>query len=130
MRTGDMGFLDNENFLFIVDRKKDMVVSGGENIYSREVEEALLQHPAVLEVAVIGAPDPKWGESVVAVIVRKPGAQVDEDELTAHVRALIAGYKRPKIFKFLEEMPRVASTNKIDKRALRAPYWANHERQV
>ncbi len=130
LRTGDMGFLDDENYLFIVDRKKDMVVSGGENIYSREVEEALLLHPAVAEAAVIGAPDPQWGESVVAVIVRKPGAEVGEEELTAHVRNLIASYKKPKIFQFVDVMPRVTSTNKIDKRALRAPYWAAHERQV
>ena len=130
LHTGDMGYLDEDDFLFIVDRKKDMIISGGENIYSREVEEALLMHAAVAEVAVIGAPDEKWGESVAAVIVLKPGASVTADELTAHCRALIAGYKRPKIVKFVELMPRVVSTNKIDKRALRAPFWAGQERQV
>ena len=130
LHTGDMGFLDDENFLFIVDRKKDMIISGGENIYSREVEEALLLHPAVSEVAVIGAPDEKWGESVAAVVVCKCGASVTQEELVEHCRQLIAGYKRPKIVKFVDEMPRVPSTNKIDKRALRAPFWANQARQV
>lgn len=130
LHTGDMGYLDEDNYLFIVDRKKDMVISGGENIYSREVEEALLMHPAVAEVAVIGAPDPKWGESVAAMVVFKPGQTADEATLDAHCKALIAGYKRPKIYRFLEAMPRVSSTNKIDKRALRAPYWQDQQRQV
>ena len=130
LHTGDMGYLDEDNFLFIVDRKKDMIISGGENIYSREVEEALLMHPAVSEVAVVGAPDEKWGESVAAVVVLKPGATVNAEALSAHCRSLIAAYKRPKIVKFIEVMPRIASTNKIDKRALRAPFWAGQTRQV
>ncbi len=130
LHTGDMGFLDDESFLFIVDRKKDMIISGGENIYSREVEEALLLHPAVAEVAVIGAPDEKWGESVAAVVVCKAGASVTKEALVEHCRQLIASYKRPKIVKFVDEMPRVPSTNKIDKRALRAPLWAGQARQV
>ena len=122
--------LDEDNFLFIVDRKKDMIISGGENIYCREVEEALLMHPAVAEVAVVGKPDPKWGESVVAVLVLKPGASADEAALTAHCRSQIAGYKCPKVYQFVDAMPRVQSTNKIDKRALRAPFWAGQDRQV
>ena len=130
LHTGDMGYLDEDSFLFIVDRKKDMIISGGENIYSREVEEALLMHPAVSEVAVIGAPDEKWGESVAAVVVLKAGATASGEELSEHCRALIAGYKRPKIVKFVEAMPRISSTNKIDKRALRAPFWAEQKRQV
>jgi acyl-CoA synthetase (AMP-forming)/AMP-acid ligase II len=130
LHTGDLGFLDEDAFLFVVDRKKDMIISGGENIYSREVEEALLMHPAVAEVAVIGAPDDKWGESVVAVIVLKPGASVTGDALVDHCRTLIAGYKKPKIVRFLDAMPRMSSTNKIDKRALRAPFWAGREREV
>lgn len=130
LHTGDMGYLDEENFLFIVDRKKDMIISGGENIYSREVEEALLMHAAVSEVAVIGAPDEKWGESVAAIVVLRPGKQATADELSEHCRTLIAAYKRPKIVQFVEIMPRIPSTNKIDKRALRAPFWAGQGRQV
>jgi acyl-CoA synthetase (AMP-forming)/AMP-acid ligase II len=130
LHTGDMGYLDEEDFLFIVDRKKDMIISGGENIYSREVEEALLLHASVAEVAVVGAPDPKWGESVVAAVVFKPGCSATQEALTEHCRAHIAGYKRPKYYQFLEAMPRVPSTNKIDKRALRAPLWQDQQRQV
>jgi acyl-CoA synthetase (AMP-forming)/AMP-acid ligase II len=130
LHTGDMGYLDEESFLFIVDRKKDMIISGGENIYSREVEEALLLHEAVAEVAVVGAPDPKWGESVVAAVVFKPGCSATQEALTEHCRAHIAGYKRPKHYQFLAAMPRVPSTNKIDKRALRAPLWQDQQRQV
>jgi acyl-CoA synthetase (AMP-forming)/AMP-acid ligase II len=130
LRTGDMGFLDEDNFLFIVDRKKDMIVSGGENIYSREVEEALLLHPAVAEAAVIGVPDPKWGESVMAFVVLNAAMQATAEELSTHCRSLIAGYKKPKFVEFLDTMPRVPSTNKIDKRTLRAPFWTMQERQI
>ncbi len=130
LHTGDMGYLDEDNYLFIVDRKKDMIISGGENIYSREVEEALLMHPAVAEVAVIGVPDPKWGESVLATVVLRPGMQADHAALDAHCRELIAGYKRPRQYQFVAAMPRVPSTNKIDKRALRTPHWQGHSRQV
>jgi acyl-CoA synthetase (AMP-forming)/AMP-acid ligase II len=125
-----MGFLDEDNFLFIVDRKKDMIVSGGENIYSREVEEALLLHPAVAEAAVIGVPDPKWGESVMAFVVLNAAMQATAEELSTHCRSLIAGYKKPKFVEFLDTMPRVPSTNKIDKRMLRAPFWTTQERQI
>jgi acyl-CoA synthetase (AMP-forming)/AMP-acid ligase II len=130
LHTGDMGYLDEDGFLFIVDRKKDMIISGGENIYSREVEEALLLHPAVAEAAVIGIPDPKWGETVLAAVVPRAGMQVDEAALDAHCRERIAGYKRPRRYEFLAAMPRVPSTNKIDKRALRAPHWQGQGRQV
>ena len=130
LHTGDMGYLDEDGFLFIVDRKKDMIISGGENIYSREVEEALLLHPAVSEVAVIGTPDKKWGESVAAVVVLRPGKVATAEQLSEHCRLLIAGYKRPKLVTFLDTMPRITSTNKIDKRALRAPFWAGQERQI
>ncbi len=130
LRTGDVAFVDAEGFLFIVDRKKDMVVSGGENIYSREVEEVLLQHPAIAEAAVIGVPDPKWGESVMAFVVLKSGMNVTEEEAVEHCKKSLASYKKPKFVKVIEVMPRVVSTNKIDKRALREPFWAGSDRQV
>ncbi len=130
LHTGDIGYFDDEHFLFVVDRKKDMIVSGGENIYSREVEEALVAHPAILEAAVIGVPDPKWGESVHAFVACKPGQSVTRDELVAHCRALIASYKKPRDVTFMDALPRVPSTRKIDKQALRKPFWAEQSRQI
>jgi len=130
MRTGDMGYFDDEGFLFIVDRKKDMIVSGGENIYSREVEEALLQHPAVGEAAVIGVPDPKWGESVRAIVSFKPGCSASEAELIEHCRSMISSYKKPRAVEILAALPRVPSAGKIDKKRLREPFWAGHDRRV
>ena len=130
MRSGDMGYFDEDRFLFIVDRKKDMIVSGGENIYSREVEEALLLHPAVLEAAVIGVPDGKWGESVKAFVALKSGARATETELIEHCRSMIASYKKPRSVEFREALPRLSSTNKIDKKTLREPFWADRDRQV
>jgi len=122
--SGDMGYLDENGFLYLVDRKKDMIISGGENIYSREVEEALLSHPAVYEAAVIGVPDPKWGEKVMAFVVCH-GDMPSADELIAHCRTQIASYKKPSTIAFIDALPRVASTNKVDKKALRAPYCAS-----
>jgi acyl-CoA synthetase (AMP-forming)/AMP-acid ligase II len=116
-------------FLFIVDRKKDMIISGGENIYSREVEEALLAHPAVLQAAVIGVPDARWGESVKACIVLRPACAASEDELIQHCRTLIASYKKPRSVDFLEALPRLFN-GKIDKKQLRASYWQDQARQV
>jgi acyl-CoA synthetase (AMP-forming)/AMP-acid ligase II len=121
VHTGDIGYLDDEGFLFLVDRKKDMIISGGENIYSREVEQALLEHPAVRDVAVIGVPDAYWGESVKAVVVRQAGARLDGTALIAHARTLIAGYKCPKSVEFVEALPTLP-TGKIDKRSLRDRY--------
>jgi acyl-CoA synthetase (AMP-forming)/AMP-acid ligase II len=129
-KTGDVGYFDHEQYLFIADRKKDMICSGGENIYSREVEEALAAHPAVAEVAVIGVPDEKWGESVKAFVALKPGAHASEDELIEHCRSLIASYKKPRNVDFMKALPRTNSTNKIDKKALREPYWAGRDRRV
>lgn len=130
LHTGDMGYLDEQGYLFIVDRKKDMIISGGENIYSREVEEALLMHPGVAEAAVIGIPDEKWGESVLAAVVLRPGVLANDADLDLHCRQRIAGYKRPRVYCFMPALPRVASTNKVDKRALRTPYWQGQDRQV
>jgi acyl-CoA synthetase (AMP-forming)/AMP-acid ligase II len=129
MRTGDMGSLDADEYLYIVDRKKDMIISGGENIYSLEVEDALLAYPSVAEVAVIGVPDPKWGESVKAFVVLRPGTDADEAVLVAHCRARIASYKKPRSIEFVTALPRLAH-GKVDKKALRAPYWKDQSRQI
>jgi acyl-CoA synthetase (AMP-forming)/AMP-acid ligase II len=116
--TGDVGFVDEDGFLFLVDRKKDMIISGGENIYSREVENAVLAHPAVQDCAAIGVPDAKWGEVVRAVVVCKPGRTVGEGELIAHCKTLIASYKCPKQVELVPELPRVSS-GKVNKVELR-----------
>lgn len=116
--TGDIGYLDEGGYLFLVDRKKDMIITGGENVYSREVENALLQHAAVSDAAVIGVPDTRWGESVKALVVLRPGLSVDEAELIGHCRELIARYKCPRTIQFVPELPRLA-TGKVDKVSLR-----------
>lgn len=117
-RTGDLGYFDEDRYLYVVDRKKDMVVSGGVNVYTKEVEEVLYRHPAVLEAAVIGLPDEAWGEVVTAVVVRRPGTCVSADELIAHCRAALAGFKKPRRVLFVDELPKNAS-GKILKRELR-----------
>jgi len=129
LHTGDLGYLDAENFVFIVDRKKDMIISGGENIYSWEVEEALRAHPSVAEAAVIGVPDPEWGESVKAFVVPRAGAARSANELIDHCRSMIASYKKPRSVEFIEALPRLPS-GKIDKKALRAPFWGREGRNV
>jgi acyl-CoA synthetase (AMP-forming)/AMP-acid ligase II len=121
VHTGDMGRLDHEGYLYLVDRKKDMIISGGENIYSREVEEAVVTHDAVSEVAVIGVPDEKWGEAVMAIIVLRHGAAATEGEIVDHCRMLIAGYKKPRHVVFVEEIVKLPS-GKIDKVRLRKLY--------
>jgi len=127
--SGDAGYLDTDGYLYIHDRVKDMIVSGAENVYPAEVESVLFAHPAVADVAVIGVPDDKWGESVKAVVVRKPGVEVDEVELIDFCRDKIAGYKRPRSVDFVDALPR-NPTGKILKRELRAQYWQGRERQV
>ena len=121
VHTGDVGRLDNEGFLYLVDRKKDMIISGGENIYSREVEEAIVVHDAVSEVAVIGVADEKWGEAVMAVVVLKPGATATADELIDHCRSQIASYKKPRHVIFTDEIVKLPS-GKVDKVRLRKLY--------
>jgi acyl-CoA synthetase (AMP-forming)/AMP-acid ligase II len=116
--SGDIGYLDEEGYLFLVDRKKDMIISGGENIYCREVEEAIASHPSVADVAVIGVPDAEWGESVRALVVPRPGAPLNDVDIVQHCRGRIAGYKRPRSVLFLDELPRL-TTGKIDKVMLR-----------
>ena len=127
--TGDAGYLDAKAYLYIYDRVKDMIVSGGENIYPAEVESALFGHPGVADVAVIGVPDERWGEAVKAVVVRKSGVDVTPGELIAWARERIAGYKLPKSVDFVDALPR-NPTGKILKRELRKPYWGDRERQV
>lgn len=123
MHTGDMATQDEDGYLYIVDRKKDMIISGGENVYSPEVEDVLFQHPALLEAAVIGVPDATWGEAVKAIVVVKDGQHVSTDELRAFCRQRIAGYKVPRSFEFVDALPKTA-TGKVSKKDLRAPYWA------
>ncbi len=129
LRTGDAGYLDEDGYLYIHDRVKDMIISGGENIYPAEVENAVYSHPLVADVAVIGIPDQKWGEAVKACVVLKEGALVSEAEIIAHARQNIAGYKCPKSVDFITALPRNPS-GKILRRELRAPYWAGRDRAV
>ncbi|MNO62650.1 Long-chain-fatty-acid--CoA ligase [compost metagenome] len=129
LHTGDAGYVDADGYLFIVDRVKDMIVSGGENVYSAEVENALARHPAVAMCAVIGIPHETWGEAVHAVVTLKPGCSADETELRAHCREFIAGYKCPKTVEFRDAMP-LSGAGKILKRDLREPYWQDRARAV
>ncbi|MGH8516905.1 MAG: AMP-binding protein, partial [Panacagrimonas sp.] len=117
-KTGDAGYRDKDGLLYIVDRVKDMIITGGENVYSAEVEQALARHPAVRQCAVIGMPDPKWGERVTAVIIPAAGTAPTQDEIITHCRGLIAGYKVPKEVRFVDAFPMTA-TGKILKRAVR-----------
>jgi acyl-CoA synthetase (AMP-forming)/AMP-acid ligase II len=121
--TGDIGTLDSDGLLHLVDRKKDVIISGGENIYSLEVEECLLAHPSVGAVAVIGVPDDKWGEAVSAVVVPAPGALVEPFDLQEHVRSRLARYKAPRHVFVTDQLP-VLATGKIDKKLLRGRYAA------
>jgi acyl-CoA synthetase (AMP-forming)/AMP-acid ligase II len=129
MHTGDGGRMDENGYVFIVDRIKDMIVSGGENVYSAEVENAVAQHAAVAACAVIGVPDDEWGERVHAVVVLKPGATVTPEELREHTKALIAGYKAPRSAEFVDALP-VSGAGKVLKRELRARYWTEGDRGV
>jgi fatty-acyl-CoA synthase len=129
MHTGDAGCVDDDGYLYVKDRIKDMIVSGGENIYPREIETVLLTHPSVADAAVVGVPNEKWGESPLAFVVPKPGAGVGADELESFCRDRLAGYKRPRAFEFVDEIPRNPS-GKILKRVLREPYWAGTTRGV
>lgn len=128
--TGDAGYFDEEGYLFIVDRVKDMVVTGGENVFTTEVENAVISHEAVQDVAVIGIPHREWGEAVHAIVILHPGKDATEEELTAHCRERIAGYKLPKSFTFREEPLPLSGAGKVLKTELRKPFWEGLERQV
>ena len=127
--TGDLGTLDEDGYLYLIDRKKDMIISGGYNIYAREVEEVLYTHPAVDAAAVIGVPDEEWGESVKAVVVLKPGMKASEQEIIQFCKEKLASFKKPKSVDFVPELPKT-SIGKISKKDLKAPYWANQERAI
>ncbi len=133
LHTGDLAKMDEDGYIYIVDRRKDMIISGGENIYSKEVEDALYTHPMVLECAVIGIPDDRWGEAVHAIVVLKKefkkGRDITEDQLIAHVKDEIARYKAPKSIKFKRALPKSAQ-GKILKKDLRAKFWEGRERRV
>ncbi len=129
VHTGDAGYLDEDGYVYVHDRVKDMIVSGAENIYPAEVESALFGHPAIADVAVIGVPDQRWGEAVKAVVVLKPGADASADDIIGFAQERIARYKLPKSVDFIDELPRNPS-GKILKRELRKPYWEGMDRNV
>jgi fatty-acyl-CoA synthase/long-chain acyl-CoA synthetase len=127
--VGDIAYRDDEGYYYVCDRKKDMIISGGMNIYPAEIEAALEIHPDVLEVAVFGVPSDEWGESVHAVVVVREGAAMTEDEVIAHAREHLAGYKIPRSVTWSNELPKTGS-GKILKRDLRAPFWAGRTSKV
>jgi acyl-CoA synthetase (AMP-forming)/AMP-acid ligase II len=129
LRTGDAGFLDEDGYLFLTDRVKDMIISGGENVYPAEVENALSDHPAIADVAVIGVPDDRWGETVKAIVVPKTSMDVRPEEIMAFARQRLAHYKCPTSVDFAESLPRNPS-GKLLKRELREPYWKGCERHI
>jgi long-chain acyl-CoA synthetase len=129
LHTGDAGRIDEDGYLFVEDRIKDMLISGGENVFPRVVEDVLLAHPAVAEAAVIGVPDERWGEAVKAVIALRPGAACTEQQIIAFCRPRLAGFERPQSVDFVDALPRTA-TGKVLKRALREPYWSDRARRV
>ncbi|MDK3074850.1 long-chain fatty acid--CoA ligase [Sedimentitalea sp. JM2-8] len=128
--TGDAGYMDDEGFVFLMDRIKDMVVSGGENVYSAEVENVIGQHPAVATSAVIGIPSEQWGESVHAIVILHPGASVTEDEIKAHCHSLIAGFKCPRSIEFRTDPFPLSGANKVLKTELRKPFWEGWDRNI
>jgi acyl-CoA synthetase (AMP-forming)/AMP-acid ligase II len=127
--SGDLATVDEDGWIYIVDRSKDMIISGGENIYPKEIENVLYSHPGVLEAAVIGIPDEKWGESVKAIVVLKRGATASEEELIEFCKQNLASYKKPKSVEFVSELPKTAS-GKIQKAKIRENYWAGYEKRV
>ena len=129
VHTGDAGYKDEEGYIYLKDRIKDMVVSGGENIYPTEVENALVQHPGIADVAVIGVPDDKFGEALLAVVVLAPEQSLTVEELIEFCRDKIAGYKIPRQLKLVEALPRNPS-GKLLKKELRAPYWESADRGI
>ncbi len=129
MHTGDAGTLDDEGYLYIQDRISDMIVSGGENVYPRTVEEVLFKHPAIADAAVIGIPDKRWGETLKAVVVLREGTSATEEEIIEFCLGKIGGFELPRSVDFIDVLPRNPS-GKVLKRVLREPYWKNQVRRV
>lgn len=129
LHTGDIGMFDEQGYLFLLDRAKDMIISGGNNVYPREVEEIIIQHPAVADVVVCGIPDPYWGEAVHAVVVRQPGTDVSDRDIIAHCAQSLAGYKKPKAVDFVDALP-VSGYGKVLRREVRERYWAGHDARI
>jgi acyl-CoA synthetase (AMP-forming)/AMP-acid ligase II len=127
--TGDVGYLDEDGFLTLVERSKDMLVSGGENVYPAEIENVIYRHHAVAECAVFGIPDERWGEVPAAHVVLSPGTVVTSDELIQFCASQIARFKRPRLVKFVDSLPKTA-IGKIQKNKLREPYWTRHEKKI
>ena len=127
--TGDLATVDELEYIFIVDRAKDIIISGGYNVYAREVEEVLYTHPTVREAAVVGVPDDKWGEAVKAIVALKPGTSATEKELIAYCKQNMTSYKKPQSVEFMPELPKSA-VGKILKRELKEKYWQGYERRV
>jgi long-chain acyl-CoA synthetase len=130
LHTGDGGYMDDEGFVYLVDRVKDMIISGGENVYSAETEDALYSHPAVAECAVIGVPDDKWGERVHAIVRLRPGTRATAEDLIAHSHTRIANYKCPRSVEFREDPLPLSGAGKILKAELRKPFWAGKEKRI
>jgi acyl-CoA synthetase (AMP-forming)/AMP-acid ligase II len=129
LHTRDMGYMDEDGYIYLVDRKDDMIVSGGFNIYPKEVEDVLYSHPAVLEAAVFGVPDEKWGEAVKATVSLRPGMQATEEEIIEHCKKHLASYKKPKSVDFMKELPK-SLYGKILRRQLKEPYWKGRRRMI
>ena len=127
--TGDIGYRDAHGYVYVTDRLRDMITSGGFNIFPFEIEQVLVAHPAVQDCAVIGVPDPKWGEAVKACVQLKAGASASEDELITTCKSSLGSMKAPKSVDFVDDLPR-SPVGKVLKRELRAPYWADRDRQV
>jgi long-chain acyl-CoA synthetase len=129
LHTGDMGKMDELGYLYVVDRKKDMIISGGENIYAKEVEDVLSSHPEVSHAVVIGVPDEKWGEAVKGLVIREKGSRVSEEELIDFCKSRLASYKKPRSIEFMEEFPK-STAGKVLKRELEQKYWKGREKKI
>jgi acyl-CoA synthetase (AMP-forming)/AMP-acid ligase II len=129
LHTRDIGYIDDESYIYVQDRLKDMIVSGGENVYPRVVEDVLFQHPAIADAAVIGVPDERWGEAVKAVVVLRAGTMTTEEEIIGFCRGKLGGFELPRSVEFVDALPRNPS-GKVLKRVLREPYWIGRRRRV